>query len=133
MKSDLTILRYESGPSGTFGVALHEGRWLCHTLEPGDRSGGCGCAIHSGRYVLTNEWSPKFARFLPTIVVAGREGLRIHPGNYARETSGCILPGTGRAVNMVTNSRRAFDRLNAYIVEHRIHHITIVDYDTLFG
>lgn len=131
MENDLIILRYASGSAGTFGVALHKGTWLCHTLEPADRSGGRNCALRAGRYVLTYDWSPKFAALLPTILCPGRSGLRIHPGNYVRETSGCILPGTLRSDNMLISSRQAYNRLSAYIVEHHISHIHIIDYETL--
>lgn len=131
MEKDLTILRYESGPAGTFGVALHGTRWLCHTLEPADRSGGFRCAIKAGRYKLSIEWSPSFKRYLPTINAPGRSGLRIHAGNFVRETSGCIIVGDSRGITYLNNSRAALSALIDYIKEQHITHINIIDYETI--
>lgn len=131
MKSDLTILRYESGPAGTFGVALHGSRWLCHTLEPADRSGDFRCAIKAGRYELTHEWSPKFRMYLPTINAPGRSGLRIHAGNFVRDTSGCLIVGNSRALTYLNDSRAALSALIVYIRERHITHINIIDYETI--
>lgn len=131
MKNDLTILRYESGPAGTFGVALHGTRWLCHTLEPADRSGGFRCAIRAGRYELSIEWSPKFRVTLPTIHVPGRSGLRIHAGNDVDHSSGCILVGESRSHGQLYLSRPALSSLVSYIKEQHITHINIIDYETI--
>lgn len=131
MKNDLTILRYESGPSGTFGIALHGSRWLCYTLEPADRSGRFRCAIKAGRWPLAIEWSPHFRAYLPSITVPGRSGLRIHAGNVVTDTAGCILVGEARIYNQVTNSRRELSALIDYIKEQHITHINIIDYETI--
>lgn len=129
MKNDLIILRYESGPSGTFGVAIHECTWLCHTLEPGQRDGARGNAVRAGRYALTWEWSPKFGRKLPTIVCPGRSGLRFHQGNYVRDTSGCVLVGGGRGASWLNNSSAALGEFTQYLVSHNITHVCIIDYE----
>ena len=131
MQYELTILRYESGPAGTFGVALYGTRWLCHTLEPANRSGGYGSAIRAGHYELTIEWSPKFKRYLPTINAPGRTGLRIHAGNFVRETSGCIIVGDSRGITYINNSSAALSALIDYIKAQHITHINIIDYETI--
>lgn len=131
MKNDLTILRYESSSAGTFGVALHGKRWLCHTLEPADRSGGSRCAIRAGRYPLTFEWSPRFQANLPTIIVSGRSGLRIHAGNHVIDTNGCILVGSQRVRYFIDVSRAALSALIDYIKAQHITHINIIDYETI--
>jgi hypothetical protein len=43
--------------------------------------------------------------------VPGYEGVRIHPGNYAKDTEGCLLPGSGVGEDMVLNSRATFAKL----------------------
>ena len=41
----------------------------------------------------------------------GFEGIRIHPGNSAVDTDGCILVGTTSAQDWVGGSRAAFEVL----------------------
>lgn len=48
--------------------------------------------------------------------VAGRTYIMLHPGNWAKDTNGCILPGDSLASHpehglMVTNSRKTFRNL----------------------
>lgn len=46
----------------------------------------------------------------------GRDGIAIHAGNYAEDSSGCLLPGTslvkvGDSKYMVQNSKNKLDAL----------------------
>lgn len=128
----MQLVRYESSSQyGTFGVLLNEGEWLCHTLEPSNRAGGANQAIKAGSYELNFEWSPKFQRNLPTIIVPHRKYLRIHVGNVVSETRGCVLVGKERGRSMVLRSRQALNELIDYIKEHNIKHIDIIDYERL--
>ena len=69
-------------------------------------------AIPEGRYPVVVTWSPKFKRWLPLLLhVPKFEGVRIHAGNTAKDTQGCILVGENREVGKVLNSQRALDRL----------------------
>lgn len=71
-------------------------------------------AIPAGTYQVANTYSPRFGKYLPLLLnVPGFAGVRIHPGNYAKDTEGCLLPGTGIGPGgtMVTNSRVAFEAL----------------------
>ena len=93
--------------------------FLCDTLEPTRRnlSGGARkkagrTAIPEGRYPLVVAYSPKFRRWLPTLVgVPGFKGIRIHTGNTENDTRGCILVGTASAGSCLVFSCDAFRHL----------------------
>src|SRR5262245_48839437 len=63
-------------------------------------------AIPYGRYQIIITFSERFQRPLPLLVgVPDFEGVRIHPGNAAEDTDGCLLPGITRETDRVTSSR----------------------------
>jgi len=66
-------------------------------------------AIPSGRYQVTINESQRFNRPMPLILnVPDYEGIRIHSGNTAADTDGCLLLGMDKGVDVVANSREAF-------------------------
>jgi hypothetical protein len=69
-------------------------------------------AIPAGTYKVILTMSARFARVLPLLVnVPGYVGVRIHPGNTAEDTEGCLLPGLTRYENSVGQSRAAFEAI----------------------
>lgn len=69
-------------------------------------------AIPRGIYECVITYSPKFKRMLPLLLnVKGYSGIRIHSGNTASDTEGCLLPGINNAVGRVNNSRYWFNLL----------------------
>ena len=104
-------------------------KYLCDTLEPTWRDYANGAykvkgrsAIPEGRYAVVISYSPKFKQWLP-ILLGGPEfnrkwqGIRIHAGNTAKDTEGCILVGQNREVGKVLDSRKWLYELKQRIVE----------------
>ena len=79
-------------------------------------------AIPEGRYAVVISWSPKFKQWLP-ILLGGPEfnkkwqGIRIHAGNTAKDTQGCILVGRNQQVGQLLESRKWLYELKQKIVE----------------
>lgn len=105
--------------------------YFCDTLEPTWRDYKNGAykvkgrsAIPEGRYAVVISYSPKFKQWLP-ILLGGPEfnrkwqGIRIHAGNTAKDTEGCILVGKNKLVGQVVDSRIWIHRLKQKIVEAR--------------
>ena len=115
MKLDLR--RLELTGQSTIGRLAVDGVDFCWTLEDVVRTGPKvygQTAIPTGTYAVQLTMSPRFKRVLPLLLnVPGFEGVRIHPGNTAADTEGCILVGLGHADDRITDSRAAFDALFA--------------------
>lgn len=113
----LTVRRLELTGQSTIGRLAIDGTDFCWTLEDVVRSGPKvygQTAIPAGTYAVQLTMSPHFGRVLPLLVgVPGFEGVRIHPGNTAADTEGCLLVGLGHADDRITDSRAAFDALFA--------------------
>jgi hypothetical protein len=69
-------------------------------------------------YAVVISWSPKMKQWLPILLgVPNFSGIRIHAGNTAADTQGCILVGKNREVGKVLDSRIWLHRLKQKIVE----------------
>lgn len=119
---NLTLQRLQLDPDVTIGSLDVDGQWQCWTLEdtvrevPGQPVAAWKIygqtAIPYGRYRVQVTPSPRFKRDLPLLLdVPGYAGVRIHPGNTAADTEGCILVGADRYAKSVGRSRLAFDNL----------------------
>lgn len=110
----LRVIREPSIEAVTHGVLFVDGHFQCHTLEDRlrDEKIPGQTAIPPGRYAVTITPSRRFLRDLPLLVdVPGFTGVRIHPGNTAEDTSGCLLVGKDRQPGRVLQSRVAFETL----------------------
>lgn len=134
----LVLKRERSTANSTIGTLSINGIYECFILEDiiRERPGvpvsqwkiKGATAIPAGTYDIELTMSNRFKRILPLLIgVEGFESIRIHPGNKAVDTEGCLLPGSSRGVDVVYGSVPAFSRLYPQLVEAkaRKEHITI--------
>jgi hypothetical protein len=110
----ITLDRRPSNDVCTMGAISVDGQFVCYTLEDivRDEKIFGQTAIPSGTYPVAITYSPHFERDLPLLLnVPGYQGVRIHPGNTAADTEGCILPGRKTLGDTISQSRAAFDVL----------------------
>lgn len=69
-------------------------------------------AIPYGNYKMVIEWSPKFQMNLPLLInVKSFEYIRIHAGNTAEDSHGCILVGFNKEKGKVLDSKKTLNSL----------------------
>lgn len=114
----ITLNRILLGTVATIGEMSIDDEYLCDTLEDCVRPTGekvyGETAIPAGTYTVVLSYSPRFKKILPEIKnVPNFTGIRIHTGNDAGNTEGCILVGTwdGKKENWISDSRVAFNKL----------------------
>ena len=114
----LLLNREPSNGVCTLGRLYVDGVFECYTLEDIVRAEKIPhqTAIPGGSYEVIVNHSNRFGVDMPLLLnVPGFDGIRIHPGNTAADTDGCILVGAILGANSVGDSRRAFNRLFAKI------------------
>lgn len=109
---ELKLLRKYKKPTYTIGTLSVDGAYLCDTLEDRvrdlvtERKVKGSTAIPAGRYRVILNWSPRFGKPLPLLLdVPHFEGIRIHAGNTAKDTEGCILVGRNTQPGTLTESK----------------------------
>lgn len=119
---NIVIERLQKDPDVTIGSMTVDGEWQCWTLEdtvreldgvpvaswkiPGET------AIPRGTYRVIIDLSNRFQRLLPLLInVPGYAGVRIHAGNTAANTEGCILVGSDRLAKSIARSQLALAAL----------------------
>lgn len=113
---DIAIKRIYKGAEYTVGRLSIDSKYFCDTLEDAVRAPGVKVrgktAVPEGRYRVVLTESPRFKRILPLLVdVPNFEGVRIHPGNTAKDTEGCLLVGFNQVKGKVVSSRATFQKL----------------------
>jgi hypothetical protein len=89
---------------------------FCQTVEdmermPNEKVYG-KTAIPKGTYKIIINMSNRFKKLMPLLLkVPNFEGVRIHSGNTALDTEGCIIVGMTRTINGVALSRIAYTKL----------------------
>lgn len=113
----LVLKRIAFRKTYTIGKLYVDGVYFCDTLEDPVREGEKiygRTAIPTGKYDVLITMSPRFRKMLPLLLnVPGFEGVRIHSGNNADDTEGCILVGTNDKPGWVSQSRATMTRLMA--------------------
>ena len=122
----LTLIRIANRPTYCIGKLYIDGKWFADVLEDVDRGLDDKMsvedilklkvkgetAIPTGIYEVTITYSPKYNKLIPLINnVKGYSGIRIHSGNTAKDTEGCLIVGKNTKVGMVTDSRVTYNAL----------------------
>ena len=119
---ELKVQRIAKRDTYTIGRLYIDGERFCDTLEDRVRDLTKEAkvkgrtAIPTGRYKVVLTYSPRFKRILPLLdSVPHFTGVRIHRGNTAKDTEGCILVGYNREVGKVLDSAATEQRLMAVL------------------
>ncbi len=112
----LHLKRIAKKPTYTIGRLNIDGKFFCDTLEDTVRAPGIKIpgqtAIPSGTYKIVMRMSPRFKRVLPLLIgVPMFEGILIHRGNTAADSSGCILVGENTIVGGLRVSTKYEEKL----------------------
>ena len=125
---ELILKRIARKEDYTIGHLMVDGKFFADTLEDTDRGLTqkmslstllqkkihSKTAIPTGRYQIVWTYSNHFGKSMPLLMnVPGYAGVRIHSGNSAKDTEGCILVGTwdGEKEDWISDSRIAFEKL----------------------
>lgn len=126
MEVVLKVKRLYKKEKYTIGKMYLNNQYVCDTLEDTDRGLTNDMsieeikakkvygetAIPTGTYKLIVDWSLKYQKNMPHILdVKGFDGIRIHSGNIAKDSLGCILVGKNREVGKVLDSRNTYNYL----------------------
>lgn len=86
----LDVIRLERGPEHIVGILRADNVLIGATIER------VGMEIPPGVYEAYKRVSPRYERLLWTLKdVPGRTDILIHQGNYATDSTGCIIVGEG--------------------------------------
>jgi len=125
----------------TIGDLYIDDKWICNTIEDKDRTLYDSMseddikakkvygetAIPYGVYKVSITYSPKFKKMMPLIEnVKGFSGIRIHSGNTAKDSLGCIIVGENKVKGKVINSRTTYAKLLSLIKSEKNITIEIV-------
>lgn len=140
MKANLRLIREKRTKESTSGSLFINNNWFCYTIEDFDRDANKDgdlndagetkvygeTAIPSGVYTVKLSQSVRFKRLLPELLsVPGFEGIRIHRGNKAKDSHGCILVGYQRADDFIGTSAKCEEDLVKELQKYTEIEITI--------
>ena len=139
---ELLVKRRYKGSAYTIGSLYVNGVYKCDTLEDPDRGLTSemsleeikskkiygNTAIPTGKYSVSmsvvsprfkdRSWAKPYSGKIPRLLdVKGYEGVLIHVGNKATDTSGCILVGENKIKGQVLNSTACFMELMTQLLK----------------
>ena len=127
---ELQLKREIFTDESTIGTLTIDGKFECYILEDKDRGINNTLtleqimrvkvygktAIPYGRYEVDWTMSARFKVMMPILLnVVGWSGIRIHKGNTEIDSLGCLLCGTRKLSNRITESTVATNKLYAKI------------------
>jgi len=118
----IEVKRIRKLTKSTVGEFYINGNLECYTVEdtvreiPGQPASTWKIphvtAIPVGTYNVVVTMSNRFKKLLPLLEnVPGFEGIRIHTGNTAEDTEGCLIVGNTALVDRVAGSVVAFNKI----------------------
>jgi len=119
----LKLVRTRFKKECIIGELYVDDEFECYTLEDSPEGSPKG-PVPPGTYKVVIDVSDRFKRLMPHILdVPGFAGIRIHKGNTAADTTGCILVGEGVIYDntALTQSKVAFDFLFGEIADAILH------------
>lgn len=140
---ELLLKRTHKNDIYTLGELYIDGKQFCFTVEDavrqltdknkdndfddlGEGKVYAKTAIPSGKYKVILSMSNRFKKLMPEVLnVTGFKGIRIHSGNTAEDSEGCIIVGTVRTPNGVGMSRDCFKRLMTRLEGQSVINLTI--------
>ncbi len=108
---ELKLIRETYTKDSTIGRLFINGVFFCYTLEDAVREKKIKniTAIDAGKYEVIINYSNRFKQLMPLLIgVKNYEGVRIHWGNYSKDTEGCLLLGSTKGVDFVGNSKKTY-------------------------
>lgn len=140
---ELLLKRTHKNDIYTLGELYIDGKQFCFTVEDavreltdknkdgdfddlGEGKVYAKTAISTGTYKVKLTISNRFKKLMPEVLnVTGFKGIRIHSGNTAEDSEGCIIVGTVRTPNGVGMSRDCFKRLMTRLEGQSVINLTI--------
>ena len=146
----LLLERLQKADTYTHGRLSIDGTYQCEVLEDKDRNLDSNMtveeiksikvqdetAIPTGVYKIdmntisskfkNKSWAIPYNGKIPRLIdVKGFDGILIHPGNSASDTSGCLLPNTSINNGVGSGSIDAFNKLMTKLLEAKSEEIII--------
>lgn len=138
---ELKLIRSFKKSTYTIGKLYIDNKYFCDTLEDVDRNINNKMSIQSilkikvdhktaiptGIYKINMDtksprfsnrsWATPYKGIVPKILnIPGFDGVLIHPGNNADDTSGCILVGLNKIKGGLINSQETWKKLMSILI-----------------